>query len=96
MNERDERLHQFFVSYFNQDWDIGAATYWTDVIDEFLTQNSKAHATKLLDDPRSWLSQEQENLPIAFGCDYSPGRGETSDRTWVMELAAYLHGKLAN
>jgi hypothetical protein len=65
-------------------------------VDEFLNQNSNAHAAKIRDDLQSWLAQQQASLPAAFGCDYNPGRDGMAERAWAQALLAYLERKLAN
>ena len=98
MSERDDRLHQFFAGYFNQDWDISGATSWLDVVDEYLSQNPKDDVIRTRDDLRSWLSESRtdERLPVRFGCDYDPSPDGMDERTWVCALADYLEKKVAN
>lgn len=97
MNDRDSRLHQFFTGYFNQDWDVDGATSWSDVVDHYLAENGSAHASRLRDDLRSWLSEAGEtSLPDAFGCDYDPRTEGMDSVAWVRALADYVHSKLAS
>lgn len=98
MSERDERLHQFFAGYFNQDWDISGATCWSDVLDEYVSQNRRDTVVRTLDDLRSWLSESgtDERLPAAFGCDYDPGPDGMDERTWVSVVADYIDKKVAD
>jgi len=95
MNERDDRLHQFFAGYFNQDWDISGAANWSDVMDEYLAQNTKDDVIRTRDDLRSWLSESEHarQLPAAFGCDYDPSPDGMDARTWVAALADYIESK---
>lgn len=95
MSERDDRLHQFFAGYFNQDWDISGAANWSDVMDEYLAQNAKDDVIKTRDDLRSWLSESEHarQLPAEFGCYYDPGPDGMDARAWVAALADYIESK---
>jgi len=96
MNERDARLHQFFAGYFNQDWDLDGATSWPEVVDSYLAQNGSAHASRLRDDLRSWLTDAKGDcLPDWFGCDYDPRTDGMDALAWVRALVDYLDTKLA-
>lgn len=97
MNERDDRLHQFFAGYFNQDWDIAGAASWSDVLDEYVSHNRRDTVVRTLDDLRSWLSESgtDEQLPPAFGCDYDPGPDGMDARTWVRAVADCIDKKVA-
>lgn len=92
MIERDDRLFQFFAGYFNQDWDIGGATDWSGVMDEFLAQNSVSHAMRTLGDLRSWLSDAKRvpELLAQLGCEYDYGPDGKDGRRWVHALADYI------
>jgi hypothetical protein len=98
MSARDDRLHQFFAGYFNQDWDISGAATWSDVMDEYLSQNRRDDAVRTRDDLRSWLAEagHDQQLPVAFGCDYDPGPDGMDLRTWVAALADYIESKVGN
>jgi hypothetical protein len=98
MSERDDRLHQFFAGYFNQDWDINGAANWSDVIDEFLYQNKRDYAVRTRDDLRSWLAEAGDNqqLPVSFGCEYDPSPDGMDQRSWVAALADYIACKVGN
>lgn len=96
MSERDDRLHQFFAGYFNQDWDIGGAGDWSDVMDEYLSQNRRDDVIRTRDDLRSWLSESahDQQLPVAFGCDYDPSADGMDQRAWVAALADHIERKI--
>lgn len=97
MSDRNERLHQFFAGYFNQDWDVSGAANWSDVVDEYLSQHSRDDAIGALDDLRSWLSESgvDQRLPAEFGCDYDPSPDGMNERAWVAALADYIERRLA-
>jgi hypothetical protein len=95
MNDRDERLRQFFGGYFHQDWDAAGAASWPDVVDAYLRDRSVAHATTTRDDLLSWLANTETGLPAELGCDYWPGSA-TNERTWVRAIADYIDEKIAN
>ncbi len=84
MTARDERLRQFFGGYFNQDWDTGGGS-WHAAIADFVRSNPRAHILTLIDDLRSWLedaaTNELDNLPAAFGCDYDPRPDGQTERS---------------
>lgn len=98
MSTRDDRLHQFFAGYFNQDWDISGAANWSDVMDEYLAQNTRDDVIRTRDDLRSWLSDSEhaQQLPAAFGCDYNPGPDGMDERTWVATLRDYIERKIGD
>jgi hypothetical protein len=96
MSGRNERLHQFFAGYFNQDWDVSGATIWSEVVDEYLAQNSRDAALQTREDLRCWLAEHgsTEHLPAAFGCDYDPAPDGMNERTWVAAIADYIKEKV--
>jgi hypothetical protein len=95
MSERDERLHQFFAGYFNQDWDIIGAASWSDVMDEYLAHNTETDIIRTRDDLLSWLSDSEhaQKLLAAYGCGYDPGPDGMDERMWVAALAEYIQRK---
>jgi CdiI immunity protein len=100
MNDRDARLRQFFISYFNQDWDIGGAKSWTDVVAQYVKENPETQVIMIQRDLRSWLedtaSTPAGGLPAAFGCDYDPQPNGLGEREWVRLLADFLGKQLTS
>ena len=96
MNNRDAHLQQFFGGYFNQDWDIGGATSWSEVVDGYLRENSASHAAITRDSLRAWLTDGDGCLPASFGCDYDPRPDGMDERTWVRAIADYIEMKLVS
>ena len=100
MNTRDARLRQFFSGYFNQDWDIGGATSWTDVVAQFVKENPRPHVVQVQTDLRSWLdetaSAPETGLPAEFGCDYDPRPNGLAEREWVRLVADSLGKQLTS
>ena len=96
MTTRDDRLRQFFAGYFHQDWDLGGAGSWPDVMDEYLAGNTKDDAIKTCADLRAWLadSGHVQQLPPGFGCEYDPGPDGLDQLTWVARLAEYIERKV--
>jgi hypothetical protein len=100
MNDRDARLRQFFSGYFNQDWDIGGAKSWTDVVALYVKENARAQVMQAQDDLRSWLEETTSNpiagLPSSFGCDYDPRPDGLAEREWVRLVADSLGKQLTS
>lgn len=92
MSDRGDRLHHFFAGYFNQDWDVSGATNWSEVLDEYLSQNARDDIRATRDDLRGWLSETGPGvrLPEEFGCEYDPGPDGMDDWDWVKAMADYL------
>lgn len=95
MNERDERLRQFFGGYFHQDWDIEGAEAWQDVVRQFVTENPRSAVLAVRDALRAWLMETataavSPGLPAAFACDYDPRLDGLTDREWVEQVAVLL------
>lgn len=98
MKERDGRLRQFFAGYFNQDWDIGGATSWTDVVSQYVRESRRAQVVTIRDDLSSWLddSSPTSGLSAEFGCDYDPRPEGMDDRAWVRALVEFIDRQLVN
>ena len=98
MMERDAQLHQFFAGYFNQDWDIGGATSWTDVVLQYIRENPRSTVLATRDALQSWLGDPESgpNLPNAFGCDYDPRPDGLDDRKWVCEIVEFIGRQLTH
>ena len=99
-NSRDARLRQFFAGYFNQDWDIGGAKSWTDIVAQYVKNNPRAQVTQVQDDLRSWLDETASSLtavlPADFGCDYDPQSDGLAEREWVRLIADSLGKQLTS
>ncbi len=98
MTNRDTQLRQFFAGYFNQDWDIGGAASWTDVVLQYMRENPRAAIIATRDALDSWLTDPESgpNLPSTFGCDYDPRPDGLDDRTWVRRILEFIDKQLAN
>jgi hypothetical protein len=98
MSEREARLSQFFSGYFNQDWDIGGAKSWIDVVVQYVKESPRAQVLTLRDDLRSWLREtvSGQGLPAALGCDYDPSPDGIDEREWVRLLADFIDKQIAN
>ena len=90
---RDQRLHQFFAGYFNQDWDVGGSS-WAEVVAGYIESHPRPHVLTLLGDLRSWAEEAGragvKNLPDAFGCDYDPRPDGQTAQQWVETLAGVI------
>jgi hypothetical protein len=96
MNERTARLQQFFAGYFNQDWDLGGAASWSEVVDEYLAQNPPADVRVMRDDLRAWLAESDGRLPPEFGCDYDPRPDGMDERQWVCAIADHIEQRISD
>ncbi len=102
MNERDERLRNFFGGEFNQDWDvISGETSWQGVITKFVKENPRAHVLIVLRDLRAWLQETSSegpkgNLSPEFGCDYDPRVDGLGEREWATQIADLIEKLLMN
>jgi len=102
MNDRDVRLRQFFGGYFNQDWDIGGASSWRDVVVQYVKENPRESVLVLRDDLRAWLQDTasgghlSEGLPAGLGCDYDSQPEGLSGIEWVQQLADFMERQLEN
>jgi CdiI immunity protein len=102
MNERDERLRQFFGGYFNQDWDVEGAQSWQDVVRQFVKENPSSAVLAVRDALRSWLLETataaapSQGLPAAFACDYDPRPDGFSDREWVEQVAVFIEEQVGH
>jgi hypothetical protein len=96
MSDRDGRLHQFFAGYFNQDWDVSGAMNWSEVLDEYISQNDTDDILSVRNDLLGWLSASEPGtrLPAELGCEYDPGPDGLDDRSWVEALVGYLDTKV--
>ena len=100
MNERDERLLQFFGCYFNQDWDIEGAHSWRDVIASYARDEHPTLLYQIRADLQSWwedsANDANENLPPAFGCDYDARSEGLTERQWVAQIINELDRLMQN
>lgn len=100
MNDRDARLRQFFGGYFNQDWDIGGAMSWTDVVAQYVKENTGAQVRQVQEDLHSWLEETAcspvAGLPAEFACDYDPRPDGVAERDWVRLVADSLGKQLTS
>jgi CdiI immunity protein len=100
MNHRDARLRQFFGGYFNQDWDTDGVKSWTDVVAQYVKENTRAQVMQVHDDLRSWL-RETASTPAAglraeFWCEYDPRPDGLAEREWVRLVADSLAKQLTS
>lgn len=80
---------EYFLGYFNQDWDIDYATA-ADGIREFLTDSNdrivgataelKTFLREIKDD------EELRKAITEFGCEYDPSRDRLTDREWLSKV----------
>jgi len=100
MSTRDERLEQFFGGNFHQDWDVEGATSWRDVIKQYAVNVPRRQVVAIRDDLRDWFnetaSDNNENLPPSFGCDYNPRTEGLTERQWVNQIVAEFDRLLHN
>ena len=93
-DERNLLLRDFFAGYFNQDWTLGGAASWRDVILTFMDENEPEQVRAVHAALRSWLDEASElgatSLPAEFGCDFDPLLEGLNERQWVQEIVAAM------
>jgi hypothetical protein len=78
MNARDARLRQFFGGYFNQDWDIGGARSWTDVVAQYGKENPKREG-----EPEATGDPDSDRPETMVRRDGFHSRSGSPGRSWL-------------
>jgi len=66
VNDRNYRLEQFFGCNFGQDFDVGGAEDWRDVVDIYVATNPRTSSYMIRDDLRSWVADCDEEIRFSL------------------------------